>query len=269
VLNIISLGAGVQSTTVALMAAHGELTPMPECAIFADTGWEPKAVYTHLDWLMSGVLPFPVQVVQHGNIRDDLLRRSSARSGERFVTIPAYSLSEYNEKGIGRRQCTAHYKIEPLHKEIRNRLGKGPRDWIAKGSVTKWLGISTDEIMRVTPSRVGYVINRFPLIEQKMSRGDCLMWLQRHGYAQPPKSACIGCPYHNNAQWKAIRDQQPEEWQQALEVDRAIRDPRHGINNKQFLHRSLVPLDQVDLSTAEDRGQLNLFNNECEGMCGV
>lgn len=47
-LRILSLGAGVQSTTLALMAAHGEIGPMPDCAIFADTGWEPKAVYEHL-----------------------------------------------------------------------------------------------------------------------------------------------------------------------------------------------------------------------------
>jgi hypothetical protein len=42
---VLSLGAGVQSTTLALMAAHGEVGPMPDCAIFADTCWEPKAVY--------------------------------------------------------------------------------------------------------------------------------------------------------------------------------------------------------------------------------
>lgn len=29
----LSLGAGVQSTTLALMAAHGEIGPMPDCAI--------------------------------------------------------------------------------------------------------------------------------------------------------------------------------------------------------------------------------------------
>jgi 3'-phosphoadenosine 5'-phosphosulfate sulfotransferase (PAPS reductase)/FAD synthetase len=48
-LRVLSLGAGVQSTTLALMAAHGEIEP-PHCAIFADTGWEPRAVYDHLDW---------------------------------------------------------------------------------------------------------------------------------------------------------------------------------------------------------------------------
>lgn len=66
-LRVISLGAGVQSTTMALMAAHGEIGPMPDAAIFADTGDEPEAVYAHLRWLTSpNVLPFPVKIATHG-----------------------------------------------------------------------------------------------------------------------------------------------------------------------------------------------------------
>ena len=54
----------------------------------------------------------------------------------------------------------------------------------------------------------------------------------------------------------------------AVAVDAAIRSiPAQ--KEPWFIHRDRVPLDQVDLSTAEDRGQLNMFNNECEGMCGV
>lgn len=70
-LRVLSLGAGVQSTTLALLAAHGVIGPMPDCAIFADTAWEPQAVYDHLAWLMSpNLLPFPVHVVSAGSLRD-------------------------------------------------------------------------------------------------------------------------------------------------------------------------------------------------------
>lgn len=51
--NFLSLGAGVQSSTMALMAAKGEITPMPDAAIFADTSAEPQAVYDWLDWLIK------------------------------------------------------------------------------------------------------------------------------------------------------------------------------------------------------------------------
>lgn len=86
-LRTLSLGAGVQSTTMALMAAHGLIEPMPDCAIFADTGWEPQAVYKHLDWLRSGVLPFPVHIVSAGrNIRDDIVNASASKT-KRFVAV--------------------------------------------------------------------------------------------------------------------------------------------------------------------------------------
>lgn len=88
-LRALSLGAGVQSTTLALLAAHGEIGPMPDCAIFANTGWEPKAVYEHLAWLMSpNVLPFPVHIVSAGSIRDQLVQ---AGEGNRWASIPAFA----------------------------------------------------------------------------------------------------------------------------------------------------------------------------------
>ena len=49
-MRLLSLGAGVQSTVLALMAAEGTL-PGLDGAIFADTRWEPRRVYDHLDRL--------------------------------------------------------------------------------------------------------------------------------------------------------------------------------------------------------------------------
>lgn len=261
-LRVISLGAGVQSTTMALMAAHGEITPMPSCAIFADTGWEPQAVYEHLQWLMSGMLPFPVHVVSGGDLRQAVLNYSNA-SGGRFAAVPWFMRRPNGDSAMGRRQCTKEYKLYPIRRKIRELLGgKTP-----KGGAEIWLGISTDEVFRMKPSANQYIVNRWPLIDALMSRWDCLQWLRRHGYPEPAKSACIGCPFHSDEQWRALR-QRPDEWADALEVDVAIRN-QPGSRGQQFMHHSLVPLSEVDLSTAEDRGQLNLFNNECEGMCGV
>ena len=43
-IRILSLGAGVQSSTMALMADQGAFGKKPDAAIFADTGWEPTPV---------------------------------------------------------------------------------------------------------------------------------------------------------------------------------------------------------------------------------
>lgn len=267
-LRVLSLGAGVQSTALALMAAHGEFEHMPDCAIFADTGWEPQAVYDHLAWLVSGnVLPFPVHVIQRGNLRDDLLMKATGKVAKRFAAAPFFT----SGGGIGRRQCTKEYKVEPIAKKQRELLGYEPRKRIPAGTCEVWIGISTDEAVRMKPSRYRWQTNRWPLIEKRMSRWDCLNWLERNGYPIPGKSSCLGCPYHSDAHWRDMRDNSPDEWAETVATDKAIRDGGTllGMREQQYMHRSLKPLDEVDLSTAEERGQINMFNNECEGMCGV
>ncbi|MEP9356361.1 hypothetical protein ABLE93_22660 [Xanthobacter sp. KR7-65] len=295
-LRALSLGAGVQSTTMALLAAHGEIGPIPHCAIFADTGWEPRAVYTHLEWLMSGnVLPFPVHIVSSGNIRTQLLEASE---GRRWASIPAFartvtpagaelpvfgededgelieigsrrSATETVSIGMIRRQCTTDFKIVAIRRKVRELAGLTRRRSPDHPVVEQWIGISTDEAVRAKPSFEAWQIRRFPLIEIRMSRRDCLAWLRRHGYPEPPKSACIGCPFHDNRRWRHMRDHEPVEWKDAAEVDRALRTGLRGIRGKVYLHRSCVPMDEADLSTAADHGQLDLFVNECEGMCGL
>lgn len=294
-LRALSLGAGVQSTTMALMAAHGDIGPIPDCAIFADTGWEPKAVYDHLSWLMSpNVLPFPVHVVSAGNIREQLV---AAGEGERWASIPAFTRTvtpagaelpvldeddgeivtvgtrqtskETVSIGMIRRQCTTEFKIVPIQRKVRELAGLTRKRSPVYPVVEQWIGISTDEIIRAKPSFEAWQVKRFPLIEQRMSRADCLAWLNRNDYPLPPKSACIGCPFHADARWRHMRDHDPDAWSDAIEVDRMIRTGLRGIRGEVFLHRSAVPLKEADLSTLADHGQLDLWANECEGMCGV
>lgn len=255
----ISLGAGVQSSTMALMAAAGEISPMPDCAIFADTGWESKAVYAHLAWLIS-ILPFPVHIVSSGNIRTDALSGNNS-TAQRFSSMPWHMTKPDGQPAMGRRQCTSEYKLNPIKRKVVE-LCDGKR---TAGQVEMWIGISIDEASRMKPSRVKYIINRFPLIDQQMSRHACLQWMSRKGYPQPPKSSCIGCPYHSDDQWRALT---PAEFADAVEVDKAIRNQPKS-KAQQFMHRKRIPLSDVNLLTPEELGQENLFQNECEGMCGI
>jgi hypothetical protein len=270
-LRVLSLGAGVQSTTMALMAAHGEIGPMPDAAIFADTGAEPKPVYDHLTWLMSAnVLPFPVYVVSAGNLRDILTGNAQWKGGN-DGRPPFYVINDKGEAGTLNRQCTRHFKIDPIRRKVRELLGlkhgqRGPKTAAAE----QWIGISLDEATRMKPSRDRYIESRWPLIEKRMTRRDCLKWLAAHDYPLPAKSACTFCPFRNDVGWRDLRNNDPASFADAVAIDKVIRDGMPGVNRSQvFIHRSLKPLDEVDLSTAEERGQLNLFINECEGMCGV
>jgi hypothetical protein len=270
-LRIISIGAGVQSTTMALMAAHGEIGPMPDCAIFADTQSEPKKVYEHLSWLMSpNVLPFPVHIVTRGSLRQEILDASAGIKGA-WGRPPFFLANSDGTTGMTRRQCTGDYKLDPIHKKVRELLGLKPRARSPKKQIAeRWIGISLDEAIRMKPAKYAYERNRWPLVEKEMNRWDCLAWLSRNGYPQPPKSACTFCPYHSDAMWRDMKDNDPESWTDACAVDAALRSGKHiMLKGEPYLHRSLRSLPEVDLSTPEDHGQLNLFNNECEGMCGV
>lgn len=90
-LRVLSLGAGVQSTTLFILSAIGVL-PKLDYAIFADTGAEPQEVYDHLDRLEREVaIPagIPIIRVQYGDLEQHLF------DPNRMSTIPAYTATEW------------------------------------------------------------------------------------------------------------------------------------------------------------------------------
>jgi hypothetical protein len=263
-LNILSLGAGVQSSTMALMAAEGELTPMPDCAIFADTGAEPKHVYDFLDYVES-LVPFPVHRVMEGEGLEE--RTISALMTGKFSPVP-FRTESASGGGLLRRQCTREFKLIPIERKVRELLGlkkgqRGPREVAVK----MWIGISKDEDVRAKPSRNKWIENTWPLIDKGMYRLDCITWMKDHGYREPGKSACYFCPYHDDATWKGMKDHDPDSWDKAVKLDELVRSGVRGTTQRLYLHRSMTPLTECDFDP--DRDQFDMFDNECEGMCGV
>lgn len=254
-MKIISMGAGVQSSVMAILSAEGKFGSIPDCAIFADTQWEPKSIYEHLEFLKT-ILPFPVYTVTAGNLREDLINGVNS-TGQKFITIPAFT-----KKGMGRRQCTKEYKIMPVKKKIRELLGVGYRKRVPKGTeVELWLGISTDEIQRMKDSSFKYIIHKFPLIDNHLSRNDCIqIWTDRYPNKPLIKSACIGCPYQPTKYWLEMKQNDQVSWENAVEVDNAIRNLR---SEELFLHRSCIPLSDIKDTAEKEDG----FLGECDGLC--
>jgi hypothetical protein len=263
-IHILSLGAGVQSSAMALMAAKGEIAPMPVAAIFADTGDEPQSVYAWLDWLTPN-LPFPVvRARKEHSLSEHIF--SAIKNKKRVSNPPLFTLPDnpQSQEGLLTRDCTRDFKVAVIQKAARAIM----REHNAK-HVTQWIWISLDEWIRMKPSRVSYSTHRWPLIELRKSRHDCLRWMEANGFPKPPRSACVYCPHHSNAEWRRLRDEEPEAWLRAVEFDKRIRTGIHKVRAKCFVHRDCVPLSEVDLSTDDERGQGLLWGNECEGMCGV
>lgn len=271
-LRVLCLGAGLQSTTILLMALEGEIE-CPDCAIFADTGWEPKAVYRHLEWLEEKCreAEFPLYRVSAGNIRDDVLAVANGERPDVGIGMPPFYVS--GSGGMLYRKCTVEYKVMPIRRKIRELLGLRPRQKAPKDAVVEqWFGISWDERLRMRRPPESWIRNRYPLIELCMNRWQCMWWLRERGYPIPPKSSCIGCPYHSDDYWLEMKRERPDEWTEAVEFDRAIRHAAKRANGQLYLHRSLKPLDEVDVRAPEDSGQQVLWDDyweECQGMCGV
>ena len=278
---VISLGGGVQSSVTALMANEGAFDRISDCAIFADTRWEPPSTYEHLTWLRDR-LSFPLYVVDNErSLREDVKALTNHSGSQNYVDIPVYLKGRDGEAdGIGRHQCSDIYKIRPIRRRIREMLGLRPRQRVSAGTTVElWLGISTDEAIRMKTSRDRWMTNRYPLIEAGMSRSDCMDWWAAR-YDRPlERSACVACPFQSRQRWVETKRRAcprpdrgwPEMFAEAVEVDARLRGGL-ALDKTLYLHSmrrplaEAVALDEVGLG---DDGQRDGFGNECEGHRGV
>lgn len=251
---------------------HGEVEPADH-VIFADTGWEPISVYEHLDNLerLMQQHNIPFHKVSVGNIRED-----SLIPDKRSATLPYHMVNPDGSRGMTRRQCTNEYKIQPLLKKQRELVGLGKGQRSKEHLATTIIGISWDETQRMRDAAYPWLRNEYPLVDLRITRQMCLDWCAEHGYSLPPRSACIGCPFKSDMEWRRLKETMPDEWADAVAFDKAIRHDatrKVRLRSMPYLHKSGKPLDEVDLRTDEEKGIMSLFaeefGQECEGMCGL
>lgn len=268
-MRVLSLGAGVQSSTLALMIEKGKIPPVT-CAVFADTKAEGKSVYTHLEWLKSQV-SYPIYIVSFGDLTKDSIENAEGIGKYKFIDIPFFTVnSETGKKGLLKRQCTSRYKINPVHQKIRELLELKKGEKRKKGThVELLMGISYDEIIRMKRNRINWVENKYPLIDLKLRRQDCIEWFEKYYNRKPPRSACVYCPFKTNQEWLDLKLNHEDEWEQVINFDRRI---RLGTKNKDeiFLHRDCKPINEIDFKEKikEDTYDFGQLDN-CEGVCGV
>lgn len=133
------------------------------------------------------------------------------------------------------------------------------------------IGISLDEIQRVKTSREPWIKNVYPLVDAGITRKGCLAWMKARGYPEPPRSACVFCPYHSDAEWLRMKRDDPESFDAAVKWEAAAAAAACEITRgTPFLHSSLKPLPLVTFKIEKTRLETaDMFTNECEGMCGV
>jgi hypothetical protein len=251
----------------------------PDLALHADTTWERSATYTFAEqmtpWLESrGLSVMTVndgqQAIQATTAKTDCAFFTQYEKGavgpHGDVIVPAFTAGTMsNVNGQLRRQCTQRWKVVPQQRYISAYLAERK---ISKklGVVQKWLGISLDEFERMRPSDVKYVQHCYPLVEMRMTRADCVQWLQSHDLPVPMKSSCVFCPYHNARAWREMKREDGRDWQIACEVDAVIRDKRPPY--PLYVHSARVPLPEaVQIPADYGMDQTELWSVEEAAIC--
>jgi hypothetical protein len=242
-------GGGVQSAAIAALICRGRLRP--DLCIIVDTEREQSTTWAYMDTVVSPALA-KVGVTLH-RVRKSEFERRDLYGGKDSDTllVPAFT-THSGEIGKLSNYCSSYWKREVI-KRWANSQGVKAAD--------VWLGISVDEMNRVQVERSGKWANRYPLIEARMNRGDCISLVTSMGWPTPPRSSCWHCPNHTQDEWRAIR-QRPADWQAAVKLDRELR----GTDPNVFLHSDCVPLDEANL----DDSNGVLFGHDCSsGHCFV
>lgn len=246
--NVWSYGGGVQTAAIAVAIAR-DLLPRPELVVMADTGRERAAtwrVYTrHVEPLFEE-LEIKFTIASHDLATVDLY----GYNGD--LLLPAWT-----SNGKLPTFCSSEWKKYVVRRHLRN-LGYGPSK-----PVRMWFGMARDEVHRLRDSDVQWIENYYPLaLDLRWSTHDCLNAIEDFGWPRNwPKSACWMCPHYSNKQWREIRDNDPEDWLKAVDLDEYIR--QQDRSNDVYLHRSGKPLAEADLS--DNQPELPLL--ECRNSC--
>ena len=270
-LRVLSLGWGVQSWTLAAMIAMEEMEPV-DFAIHSDTTHEASGTYTHAKKWTPWLEERGVKII---TVQPD---SASVISGDTGVMIPAHSMNADGPIAPIRRQCTYAWKIAPIRQYIRTLLPEQPKSYQVRTQKEKdayvrvlqpdmvhmITGISWDEALRMKDSPVKYIKHVYPLVDMRIKRSDCILWLERNGLDVPPKSSCVFCPYHSRASWKDKKRDGGKDWDDAVAVDLLIRDKIKG--QSLFLHPYREPLS-VAVKIPEDQGVKQLMLGDSDPTC--
>ena len=199
---IASFGCGVDSVAMVL------LKPDYDEIIFADTGSEMPETYAYLDYFekKSGV--------KITKVKSHLGKIFDYYNDKRCFPLPTF------------RDYTKKFKIQPIRKYLRK---KYPKETFEMN-----LGIDYSEFHRMRESDVQYIKNKYPLVEQKLSRDQLIELIKSKGYEVPIKSGCFFCMFQKPKAWLNLKQTHPQLWEKAkaLEKNSTMKLPLINLKGK-------------------------------------
>lgn len=269
-LKILSYGAGMQSTALALMACANAsavrderehpypLVPIYDLVIFCDLGFEPPWVERQAEFVRKACENAGIWYKTLDTpLYQDLMRDFG---NKRVVSIPWWTLRDDGHKSRMPRNCTIDYKVQEISKFVRwevleYRKGQILRDEDKKAHEMH-MGFGYEEIRRCKENPNPMFVNRFPLVDMKLVRADNYAYIRDVWGFDTKASACAFCPFHRNYFFQHLRQNEPAAYGQLVRVDELLRDktPRPPMDSALFISRSrkrLTELTPEDCNDAE------------------
>lgn len=269
-LSIISYGGGVQSTAMMVLAAQKKIPYEPTHLVFANTGHDSEHPAT-LKYIEEVAKPYAadhgIEFVEVAYTRRNgeqwsLRKRmeTTTKNGRTADIIPVYSID-----GVPfSRGCTADFKIKPIGKWLKQ---QGCNE---NNRANVCIGISTDEIIRVSNKRImPYENPVYPLVELGYSRSMCQQLIADAGIPVPPKSSCFFCPFHRPQTWSEMRRDEPELFWSAAELEQSMNERRVAIGREPaYFTRFAKPLPDAIPEAQDVLPGFELGSDGCDsGYC--
>ena len=210
---ILSFGAGVQTTALAIMVAQGKLKV--DAVVFADTGAERPETYWYMENYSKPLLEkagVPLIIVRNEQpyYQPDLYGFLW-----RIQNIPSFQ----------QRRCADHFKIRPIKK------------WVAKRDVEMLVGFSLDEAYRSKKPRHLWATESFPLIDIGITAQQCQAIIQNFGWPKPTKSSCFFCQFQTPFEWQWLKNTHLDLFQKALDLEANFHQRRPDMRDTFGLYR--------------------------------
>ena len=267
-MKILSFGAGMQSTALALMSCENSLSlkkgqPMPHpdvpiyaLVIFCDLGMEPSWVMDQVMFTQDACEQVKISFkILDSPLHEDFMRNFGER---RTVSIPWWTLRGDGHKAKMPRNCTIDYKIEVIAKYVRwevlgYRKGQRLRPEDRKAHEMH-MGFSYEEQKRCKESTNPMFVNHYPLVEMKLVRADNYAYIRDVWGLETRASACTFCPFHRNYFFRYLRENLPEEYAQLVMVDELLRDktPKPPMDSDLFISRSRKRIKDLTPADCDD-----------------
>lgn len=253
---VFSSGGGTQSACISALICQGKL-PKPDIMVIADTGREMPTTWEYLDAVIRPAMA-AIGVEVHRVLTRDWVSPADKHvfHTNGSLLIPAFSNMHGTPSKLSS-FCSDKWKVRVITRWLKKVHGLG------RSQCRKWIGFSLDETKRVLRMQEGHEYKagliRFPLVHDVPTRRqEAIQIVERMGWPTPPRSRCWMCPNQSDYEWREVKER-PELWNAATSLDFSIRagDP-HA-----FLHSTLQPLSQADLTKPDD-----LFSGSCaSGVC--